>query len=585
VNLTAFETFFPERRPFFVEGASNFSFGNMRTQNTSNDYTFLHSRRIGRSPQRGIGGPDITFVDAPTETSIAGALKLSGRTASGWSGGILDAVTMRETARYRDVVLGDGTATVEPQANYFAGRAKREMRQGNSTIGLGATAVHRDLGEDALKPLYRSAAYLAGIDWNHAFANRHWAFDGNIVFSRNEGSAQSIDALQVAPARYFQRPDKKNLRRDPTRTSLDGYIAELTLARIAGQHWRGTVTYQEYSPGFDNNELGFLGTTDMRSLAPLVSYQETKPGKYFRDRLHFLFWNPTWNFDGDQTFNGVGTLHILEFTNFWSVNYRLNYNPAVLDDGLTRGGPVAGLSSGGGTNIDISSDSRKRLTYGVFLNYSWNAAGGRGQTIAPRATIRPTSALRLTLQPQLNATHAMAQYVTRVTDATATETFGSRYVFATLNQRQFSMVTRVDWTFTPTLSLQLFAQPLLVAADFTDYKEFDRPREFLFDIYGRDIGTLARDDATRIYTVDPDAGGPAAQFQFGDRDFNARSLRGSAVVRWEYRPGSALFFVWQQSREGFVPNGEFSFGNDFDGLLAAQPENIFVVKGTWWIGR
>jgi hypothetical protein len=584
VNLSAFEVFFPERRPFFIEGASQFAFGDMRTQNSSNGYTFLHSRRIGRSPQRTIGGGDIEYVDAPTETSIAGAVKLTGRTAGGWSGGILDAVTTRERARYRDAVLGDGATTVEPQANYFAGRVKREMRGGNSTVGVAVTAVHRDLGEEALQPLFRRASYVAGFDWNHAFGNRTWAFDGNVVFSRNEGSAAAIDALQLAPARFLQRPDRTTLRRDPTRTSLEGYVAELTLARIAGRHWRGTLTYQEYSPGFDNNELGFLGTTDMRSIAPLVSYQETVPGRVIRNRYHFLFWNPSWNFDGDMTYKGFGTLHNVEFANFWNVSYRLGYNPPVLDDGLTRGGPIAGLAGGGNTNIDISSDRRKRFTYGLFLNYSWNEAGGRGQQVAPRATLRPTSAVRITLQPSLNATHAMAQYVTRVADPLNTETFGSRFVFATLNQRTFSMTTRVDWTFTPALSLQLFAQPLLVAADFTDYKEFDRPREFAFDIYGRDIGTIARDPAG-VYTVDPDGPGAAPSFQFGDRDFNSRSLRGSAVLRWEYRPGSALFLVWQQSRSGFVPSGEFDFGRDLDGLFGAAPENIFVVKGTWWLGR
>ena len=585
VNLTAFETFFPERRPFFVEGASIFSFGENRSQNSSNGYTFLHSRRIGRSPQRGIGGGDISFVDAPLETSIAGALKLTGRSAGGWSVGVLDAMTTRVTARYRSLSLGDRTATVEPRANYFVGRVKRELRAGNTTIGFGMTAVNRMLDEDELKPMFRSAAYVGGLDWQHAWGNRGWAFDGALIYSHNMGSAQAIDALQTSPARYLQRPDRQTMRRDATRTTLGGHIAELTLAKTGGAHWRGTVMYQEYSPGFENNELGFLGSTDMRSIAPLVSYQETQPGRYVRNWQQYLFWNPTWNFDGDQTFNGVGAITFAEFANFWSMNFRINYNPAVKDGDLTRGGPLAGLSNGGGTNLDISSDRRKKFTYGLFANYSWNEAGGRGQQFSPRATIRPTSALRVTLSPTLSATHAMAQYVTRVGDPLATRTYGARYVFATLNQRQASMVTRVDWTFTPALSLQLFAQPLLVTADFTDYKEFRRPGQFEFDIYGRDVGTIARDDATRVYTVDPDGAGGAPAFTVGDRDFNVRSLRGSAVLRWEYRPGSALFLVWQQSRSGFEPTGRYDLSENMDALWSATPENVFVVKGTWWIGR
>jgi hypothetical protein len=169
-------------------------------------------------------------------------------------------------------------------------------------------------------------------------------------------------------------------------------------------------------------------------------------------------------------------------------------------------------------------------------------------------------------------------------DPLATATYGSRYVFATLEQKQLAMVTRVDWTFTPTLSLQLFAQPLLAAGDFHDYKQFVKPRAFEFGVYGKDIGTIARDNSG-LYTVDPDGTGPAPSFQFGDRDFNERSLRGNAVLRWEYRPGSALFFVWQQSRSGFIQDGEFDFSRDFDALSNLQPQNVFVIKGTWWIGR
>ncbi len=585
VNLTAFETFFPERRPFFVEGAGIFDFGSMRTNNTSNSYTFLHSRRIGRAPQRGIGGGDITYVDSPNETTIAGALKLTGRSAGGWSMGILDAMTTRETAQFRSVSLGDGTATVEPQTNYFAGRLNRELRGGNTTIGVGLTAVNRDLGDDELKPLFRSASYVGGFDWNHAWANRAWAFDGNVVFSQNIGSAEAIDALQTSPARYFQRPDRENNRRDPTRTSLSGHIAEVTLAKTGGAHWRGSLTMQEYSPGFDNNELGFLGSTGMRSIAPLIQYRETRPGRYVRTWQQFLFWNPTWNFDGDLTFTGVGAITFAEFANFWAVETRVDYRPKTMDDDLTRGGPTAGLATGGGASIDITSDRRRKTTFGLFMNYSWNEAGGRGQVFEPNVTFRPTSALRVTFSPSLSATHAMAQYVTRVTDPLATETYGARYVFATLNQRVASMVTRVDWTFTPKLSLQLFAQPLVATADFTDYKEFDRPRRFEFDIYGRDAGTITR-DAAGLYTVDPDGAGAAPEFTFTDRDFNSRSLRGSAVLRWEYRPGSALFFVWQQSRSGFLPNdGSYDLSNNLDALWAATPENVFVIKGTWWVGR
>ncbi|HEX2781191.1 MAG TPA: DUF5916 domain-containing protein, partial [Gemmatimonadaceae bacterium] len=576
VNLSAFETFFPERRPFFVEGARIFSFGEMRTQNSSNGYAFLHSRRIGRAPTRFIDGD---WVDAPLETTIDGAVKLTGRSKGGWSLGVLDALTAEEQARFRDAT-GDHRAVVEPRSNYFIGRVKRDLRGGNTTVGMGFTAVNRDLSDPALKPLYRSAAYALGMDWQHAWGNRTWAFDGAVTATTNLGSPQAIAELQLSPARYYQRPDLKAVRFDPTRTSLDGYVAEATLARIAGKHWRGTLTFQNYSPGFEINEAGFLGGTNMRGIAPLISYSENTPGKHIRNWSQYLFWNPSWNYDGDMTFTGVGSITVWETANFWDYFLRFDWRPPVFDDVFTRGGPIARTVSGRGAMIQIDSDRRKRYTYGVFARYYEDHAGGWNQSIGPRATLRPSTALRVTLQPTFSRVHSMAQYVARRSDPLATRTYGSRYVFATLEQHQVSMVTRVDWTFSPGLSLQLFAQPLVAAADFHDYKEFLRPRAYDFHVY--DGSEISKSGG--VYTVDPDGAGPAGSFTFNDRDFNRRSLRGNAVLRWEYRPGSALFFVWQQSRFASRPTGRFDFNQDFNDLWSVQPENVFVLKATYWIG-
>ena len=585
VNLSAYETFFPERRPFFIEGSSIFNFGEMRSQNQSNRYSLFYTRRIGHEPQRGIGGQGIAFVDAPSQTRIDAAAKLTGRTGGGFSVGILDAVTATEEARIRDINGLDSRAIVEPRSNYFTTRVKRDYREGNTTVGFGATAVNRDLSDDALLPLYRKSAYAGGVDWQHAWQNQTWAFDGDIVLSQNNGSATSIDALQTSPARYYQRPDRKNFLRDPTKTSLTGYLAEVTLAKLSGTHWTGSVTYQEYSPGFEVNEAGFLGTTSMRSIAPLIGYSKTKPSTRLRSLYQFLFWNPTWDFDNNVTYKGVGSITQVELPNFWQYRLRLDWRPSIYDPTLLRGGPVARLTQGGSVQVNINTDRRKAYQGAMFASFSYNVAGGRGVNIQPSLTMRPSTALKVSLAPTYSWTHALAQYVTRVTDVTATNTYGSRYVFATLEQKQIAMVTRVDWTFTPKLSLQLFAQPLLAAGDFRDYKEFLKPRAFNFGVYGRDKGTITQDASTGRYTVDPDGAGVAPAFSFGNRDFNRRSLRGNAVVRWEYRPGSALFFVWQQSRSGAIPNGEFNFSRDFDALTNLRPENVFVVKATWWIGR
>jgi hypothetical protein len=200
-------------------------------------------------------------------------------------------------------------------------------------------------------------------------------------------------------------------------------------------------------------------------------------------------------------------------------------------------------------------------------------------------TLNPSPAVRVQLSPSYFQSRAMAQYVTSETDGNATDTYGTRYVFATLDQNELSMQTRVDWTFTPRLSLQVFAQPLISSGDYFDFKEFARPRQFDFDIYGRDVGAILRDAATGEYVVDPDGPGTSPPFRFGDPDFNQRFLRGNAVLRWEYRPGSVLFLVWQQSRFGSIPQGTFRPGRDIGDLWATTPVNVFVLKATYWIGR
>jgi hypothetical protein len=220
----------------------------------------------------------------------------------------------------------------------------------------------------------------------------------------------------------------------------------------------------------------------------------------------------------------------------------------------------------------------------VFASYMANRAGGWQVYVGPQATIRPSSAVRVQLEPNYSRSRGVAQYVTQQVDPNATSTYGTRYVFATLHRHELAMTTRMDWTFNPEVSLQVFAQPLLAVGDFRTYKEFARPRGFQFHVYGRDRGTIAR-GADRVYTVDPDGVGPSQPFTFDDPNFNSRLLRGNAVLRWEYRPGSALFVVWQQSRSGTDPTGDFEIARDFRELWKAPPVNVFVVKATYWIGR
>ena len=199
--------------------------------------------------------------------------------------------------------------------------------------------------------------------------------------------------------------------------------------------------------------------------------------------------------------------------------------------------------------------------------------------------MRPATNVHITLAPRYAVNRVPAQYLAAVADVNAAATYGTRYVFAQLDQRTLSMDMRVEWTFTPTLSLQTYIQPFVSAGAYTQFKEFVRPRTFDFAVYGVDRGSKTYVDSLHSYRIDPDGSGSSPAFSVPNPDFNVRSLRGNAVLRWEYRPGSAVFLVWQQQRSGFAPIGKFDFERDADAIFRTRPTNVFLVKATWWIGH
>jgi len=582
VNLTAFETFFPEKRPFFVEGQELFRFGDLRTFNSYGSPTYFFSRRIGRQPHRQIGGPGIVFVDAPQQTTIATAAKLTGKTRTGWSTGILNAVTMPETANFTDPSGAHLHTEVEPLSNYFVGRLRREMRQGNTVVGSMLTAVNRDLHDPALRNLLRSSAYVGGLDLNHSWKNRDWAFDASLAWSQVQGLPSVIAATQQSSARYFQRPDARSFHLDPNLTSLSGYAGQAALSKSGGLHWGGNLAYQFATPGLEVNDLGFQSQADRRALSTDLHYQENKPGRFLRNWLVAGFTNQAWNYDGDITFNNYASFAQGIFNNFAGLFVRADYSAEGFDDRLTRGGPVARQPRSIATDINYFTDRRKVYSASIDWYRSADVEGQVAQSYSLQLAVQPRPGVRFSFEPNLQKAHSLAQYVTTSSDPLATRTYDNRYVFATIHQTTLALVTRADWTFTPKASLQLYLQPLISAGDFTSFKELRTPRTFDFDVYGRDVGTISKSGG--VYTIDPDANGATANsIQVPDPNFNFRSLRGNGVFRWEYRPGSALFFVWQQQRVGSEPFGNFDFSRDFRGLVRRHPDNVFTIKATYYL--
>ena len=585
VNLSAYEIFFPERRPFFVEGSEMFSFGRTRNYNSYGGGQYFYSRRIGRQPQRGLNA---TYLDVPDQTTILGAAKLSGKTASGLSIGMLDAVTQRESARYIDGSGAEQTPAVEPLTNYLVARVKKDF-DGQTFVGGLLTTVNRRLDEPAFNSLLHSSAATGGIDFEHRWGDRNWLLGGFIAGSHVAGDKTVIERTQRSSVRYFQRPDADYLGVEPARTSLSGYAGEATIMKVGGGNWIGSLTYQEFSPGMELNDMGFASLADRRAFSTYAEYQDRTPGEVFRNYGVYAYSNHAWTFGGDQVFQIYSAGGYANTLNFWNFSAYAYWGPDVLSDKLTRGGPLMAVVGQYGTGFGVQTDSRDKIVVGLNASYREDYSGEYDKYVSFNINIRPTPAVQIQFTPQLGFERDTDQFIMSVADSMATATFGRRYVFADVTFTNLSLNTRVNWAFTPDLSLQVVIQPFIQARNFYFFKEFLRPGTYDFAAYGRDKGTMTYDQATRLYTVDPDAGGPANSFTFGSGfgqdDFNFRSLRANLVLRWEYMPGSTIFVVWQHLRShvGLVP--DFDFPRDTNQLLAEPSDNIFLLKLSFWIGR
>lgn len=584
VNLTAFETFFSERRPFFVEGADAFRFGETgQGLNTFQGTNLFYSRRIGRRPTAFGVPPTADFLDLPEQSTIVGAAKVSGR-VGGWRVGLMEAVTDREEARFLDDAGSPGAAVVAPLTNYVALRARRESADGNRAVGFLASSVDRRLDDGPLADLLHRHARSAGIDFTLSWNRRNWLVNGFAAGSRVEGSPGALLRTQLSSARWFQRPDAGHVELDPDRTALSGYAAALGLGKVGGGRWLGSVVGSLQSPGWEINDLGFDTRTDERSVSGLLTFRETRPALWFRTLQVDLTGSATWNYDGDRIGNQIALGTMMQLSNYWSFSARVFRTPRALSDRVTRGGPLAMVPSNWTAFVYIGTDPRRSWQASTQILTRSDELGGHARFFNGALSWQASPSVSLTLQPSVQFEVEPLQPVAVIQDPAFTPTFGRRYLFAELDRTTTSLTTRLDWTFTPKLSFQLFAQPFVASGSFSDYKELARARELVYRRYGGDAGSIAflPDGGVRL---DPD--GPAAGPLYREirPDFTARSLRGSAVLRWEYRPGSTLFLVWQQQRLDTLRSAGSGLGEDLDALFSTDSQNVVVLKATFWLGR
>ncbi len=595
LNLTAFETYYPEKRPFFVSGASDFSFGGMRCFfcNTSMPDAF-YSRRIGRPPQLdGWVSDHSAYANTPSNTTILGAAKITGHTRSGYTIGMLDAATNRETASYIPTVgAAQRTQIVEPYANYFVGRVQKEFPGGSSTLGAILTSAARAMPDTVVSDALHSHAEEAGLDWMHTCHQHEYSWMGNVLFSDVGGSPAAITATERSSAHYFQRPDRHltsdglfNARYDTTATSLRGYSL---FTRVGKDN--GTLLWEAMadvlSPGFEVNDLGYLRSSDKAWLNGNIGAQATTPTRWYRNMVGTIGGFTQYDYEGDRTGAGLQGFYSITFPNYWRVRLIGIRKEPFLDPGLTRGGPIvvsAGYDVG---SVEVSTDPRAAAVFDLTVQDARGVGDGtHSLTLKPGVALKPVANMFLQLSPTFEDATDAAQYVTAVPDPTATAFYGTRYVFAFVRTRMVSLDTRLNWTFTPNLTLQLYAQPFIASGAYSSFREFARPRSIKKLVYGSNIGTIGYDAASATYHVDPDGAGPAQPFSFSNPNFTSSSLRGTAVLRWQYRPGSTLFFVWTQQRAGSGPLGTFDYASARSAILGDHPTNVFQIKATYWIGR
>ncbi len=528
----------------------------------------------------------------PETSTILGAAKLTGRTRSGWSIGALDGITRRERAPVQFMDSTRGQFTVEPMTNYFATRVAKDLRGGATQIKAMATSVYRDLGDPYVASRLSHHAEAFGVSSDMWWSKRTYRLMTQLAGTDVAGDTAAMRRIRFGSAHFFQRRD----RSDTTdalrpRTSMQGLGGYARLSKESG-HLLWEVSTSFRTPAFNNNDIAFFSRADYWWMSANIFPIWTKPTKWYRQLYVIAGGQQAYNFDGDLTDRQVQTFGQLQTLSYWWLTGFWIHRASVFDDRLTRGGPVVRRPGLNYFNVGVQTDSRKKVAGNFNADRSCDSDGDCDHSFSLSLQLQPRSNVAISVGPSISHSETGFQFVGSYPDSTDNLFFGNRYVFAHLTQNAVSMNTRFNVTFSPTLTLELFMQPLIVAGDFTRYNIFAAPRSARRVEYGRDFGTYVvtpNADPTKpariLLDADKDTLSGSTTYRFQDPTFTFRSLRGNAVLRWEYRPGSTLFVVWtRSSRIPDLPRGNIQFSDDAGALFQGPSENIFLVKATYWLG-
>ncbi|MGH7477749.1 MAG: DUF5916 domain-containing protein [Longimicrobiales bacterium] len=564
VNLTAYETFFAERRPFFTEGAELFGGRGL-----------FYSRRIGAPPPV---EPSADFFQTVDNTTILGAAKLTGRLPSGLSVATLGAVTGREVVATYDADADVfGRAVVAPLTGYAVASVQQEFGPDASTLSGMLTAVERDIdGDDPLAGFVTRRAYSGMLESRLRWAGGKYDASAYIGFTHVAGDSAAILRLQRSSRRFYQRPDAGHVEVDPSRTSLFGTTMGINHSKMAGEHWLWDVDYFSESPGLEPNDIGRLGAADDRGLLGDIRYRETDPGRWARNWSLGVFGLTEWNHDGVRNISVVSPFFDTTLPNFWRFSLNGNFVPRGLSDALTRGGPLMGTGQAWGMSTELQNSSGSRSRWGFEAGGSRDELGGWSYRVEGDFSFRPGDRWEVTLDPRWIRREDARQFVL-ARDGGGAETFGRRYVFAHVDRGEVAARLRLNYTFTPNLTLETYAEPFASSGVFHSFGELEAARSRDLREYGTAGTTIERnDDGSRTVTADGET------FTMRDLDFNVRSFRSNLVLRWEWRPGSTAFLVWQQNRFADLGDGRVAPADVFD-TLRSGGDQFLALKVSYWI--
>ncbi len=573
INLTDTETFFPERRPFFTEGSS-------LIEGFENNY--FYTRRIGGPPLRSVSAD---FVEAPGETTILGAGKLTGRLPSGTSLAILAAVTGEEHARTLNLDPGGGSGgvisevPVTPRTGWGMARIQQEFGAAGSTASLMFSGVHRDLADgDPLAAQLRRNAWMAGGDmlWRLAGGAYEVVVSGGLTGIH--GSSEAIVRAQHGTERYLQRPDADHVRVDSLRTSLSGGKATLQASKISGAHWLWDVFVDFESPEVTFNDIGRLGSGDGMMTRQSLTYRETEPGRLFRAYRFSAGHNSEWNFGGDKQHTRLNGNAEVTLDNFWTARGSGNFSFRAQNQRLTRGGPSMEAPQDWGFSLSLGSNPSNQTRWRAGASYGEDELGGWNGNVNAEIALVPAPRWQVSFVPSFERRVDSRQYV-GAREGGSPATYGRRYIFAFTDRNELAIETRLNFTLQPDLNLELYAQPFAASGRYFDHGGLARAGGLPLRSYGTEGTSIGRvEDGTLEVRDGPDT------FAIPNRDFNIRSFRSTAVLSWEWRPGSTLFLVWQQARSRELDEGIGAGIGDLLGSVGEGGDNVFAVKVSYWIG-